>query len=267
MLHERTPSGVRFVLGREFGAKPRIWRGAVSRDPAKLRAPPSDAIPMPVLDSPLLQATLRDELRAAWIHLRATCGSDPLYGFGVYTTSSASYLMVTAFSERGLDQVVQRYLRNEYGKGQDVALLRRALRWSPADSPLHAVGSDLLPGANKIVADLDFEGRWQLEEDDEDDEDFDDEWVDPEVVEVFQVLSQILRELDQEGLFGTGAERERLVLSIWEGDQSNQSRYDNARALNPPAVTRRFGEEMNDAVRVSYAMHHPDLDPPVDDFE
>ena len=222
---------------------------------------------MPILDSPLLQATLRDELRAAWTKLEAEYGSDELYGFGVFTVDSAAYLMVTAFSERGLDQVVQRYLKNEYGKGQDVAHLRRALRWSPADSPLHAVGSELLPGANQIVTDLDFEGRWGLEEEDEDDEDFDDEWVDPEVVEVFQVLFQVLRELDQEGLFGTGTERERLVVSIWEGDQSNRDRYDNAKALNPPSVTRRFGEEMNDALRLSYAMHHPELEPELDDFE
>ena len=221
---------------------------------------------MPVLDSPLLQATLRDELRAAWTTIRESTGADdPPYGFGVFTTDSASYLMVTAFSERGLDAVVKRYAAGKYGRGKDPALLRQSLRWSPADSPLHTVGSALLPKSDKIVCELDFEGRWDLEEDDGEDEDFDDAWVDPEVVEVFQVVVQVLRELDAEGLFGTGAERERLVLSVWEGDQSNLSRHAYAKKLNPPAVTRRFGAEMNLALRAYDQMHHPDKAPSEED--
>ena len=245
---------------------------------------------MPVLDSPLLQTTLRDELRAAWLMLRAERAQDQLYGFGVFTTDSASYLMVTAFSERTLDEAVARHVA-DFGEGgrhaklrksalkmggkpDDPVLQRQALRWSPADSPLHEVGSGLLPRSDKIVQELDFEGRWHLDDggdDDEDDDDHDDhdedeDLPDPEVEEVFQAVVQVLKELDGEGLFGTGAERERVVLSIWEGDQSNLDRHAYAKALNPPAVAARFGREMNEGLRAYYALYMADQGPPEEDL-
>jgi hypothetical protein len=226
---------------------------------------------MPVLDSPLLQSTLRDELRAAWIKIHAEHAAEQLYGFGVFTTDSASYLTVTAFSERGLDAAVARYLASKRGQGSDPALQRQALRWSSADSPLHAVGSGLLPTSDKIVNDLDLAGHGLDDEDenngedDEDDDDFDDEPIDPEVEEVFQVAVQVLRELDQQGLFGIGAERERLVLGLWKGDQSNLERHAYAKALNPPAVARRFGDEMNIGLRAFYQLYMPGEPLPEDD--
>jgi hypothetical protein len=226
---------------------------------------------MPVLDSPLLQSTLRDELRAAWLKIRDAHAQEKLYGFGVFTTDSASYLMVTAFSEGGLDAAVTKYLASQRGKGSDPALQRQTLRWSAADSPLHEAGSGLLPNSDKIVQELDFEGRWQADDDaGDDDDDFDDDFdddelPDPEVEEVFQVVVQVLKELDREGLFGTGAERERLVLSVWEGDQSNVSRYAYAKALNPPAVSRRFGAEMNAGLRAFYQLYMPGEELPEDD--
>ena len=236
---------------------------AVSGSLAKLEASPLGALRMSALDSPLLQATLRDELRAAWLTLQEKHGQDGLYGFGVYTTPSASYLMVTAFSEKGLDEAVAQYVADfsEGGRAADVrqtmlaqggtpddpALWRRALRWSPCDSPLHEVGSPLLPQSDRIIHELDLAGRW-ADDDEMDDDEFDEacEAPDPELDELFRVIVLVLQGLDREGLFGTGAARDRLVLSVWQGDQSDRSRYGFAKSLNPPGVTQRFGREMND---------------------
>jgi hypothetical protein len=225
------------------------------------------ASPMPTLDSPLLLTTLRDELRAAWHAFRALPGHERLYGFGVYTTDSASYLTATAFSETGLDTVAAKYRAGKFGRGRDPALLRESLRWSPADSPLHAEGLELLSRSDAIVQELDFEGRGDDDGDDDgndDDLEADDE-RDPDVQEVFRVAAQALRELDAEGLFGSGDDRERLVLCIWEGDQSNEERYRHARSLNPPSVARRFGEEMNAGLRAYYRAYMPEEEAPEDD--
>ena len=228
---------------------------------------------MPVLDSALLQSTLREELRAAWLKIHAEHVQHRLYGFGVYTTDSASYLTVTAFSEDTLDATavahaaafspggrradLREFALKMGGTPDDPALQKQSLRWSPCDSPLHAAVSELLPRSDKMMQELDFEGRWALD-DDAGDDDEDDDLPDPEVEEVFQVILQVLKELDREGLFGTGAERERLVLSIWQGDQSNQSRHAFAKALNPPAVTARFGQELNAAMRAYDRLYHGD---------
>jgi hypothetical protein len=52
--------------------------------------------------------------------------------------------------------------------------------------------------------------------------------------------------LAEEGVFGRGAERERVVVNILQGDQGGESVLENARRLNPPAgltvLERDFGE-------------------------
>jgi len=239
----------------------------------------------PVLDSALLRATLREELRAAWRQIREAHAQDGLYGFGVYTTPSAGYLNVTAFSEKGLDEVVADYVR-EFGEGgrsakvrqaalrmggrpDDPDLLRRSLRWSPCDSPLHTFGTDLLARSDRIIHAADFEGRW-VDDDDLDDDEFDDacETPDPDVQEVFRIVVEELQRLDREGFFGTGAERQGFVLSIWQGDQSNLSRHAFAKMLNPPETAARFGREMNDSVVAhTLAIHGEKERPELDVFE
>lgn len=239
----------------------------------KLDASATRSTAMPVLDSALLQSTLRDELRAAWRKLQAEHGQDRLYGFGVYTTETASYLMVTAFSEKGLDTRVAQSVA-DFGPGgrhadlrafalknggtpDDPTWQRQSLRWSPCDSPLHEVGSGLLPRSHGIVQELDFAGRW-CDDADLDDDEFEEalEQGDPDIDEVFRVIQQALKELDLEGVFGHGPERHRLVLSIWEGDQSDEARYAFAKALNPPTVVARFGREMNDGAQAYDRLFH-----------
>ena len=83
---------------------------------------------MAVLDSPLLQDTLRDELRAAWTKIREAHASEQLYGFGVFTTDSASYLLVTAFSERTLDEAVARHVADFEEGGRHAKLRKSALK-------------------------------------------------------------------------------------------------------------------------------------------
>ncbi len=225
---------------------------------------------MSEFDSSLLLSTLRTELRAAWTTIHAAHAQDGLYGFGVYTTDSASYLMVTAFSEAGLEQSVAESATSKMGQGKDPALQRESLRWSPCDSPLHEEGSALLPESDRIVQELDAEGGGAEDtdddfDDDDDDDYFDDEEQHPAVAEVFRVAVQALQEMDRDGLFGTGAPREQLVLCVWKGDQSNVERYDFAKALNSPAAARRFGDEMNAGIRAFYKLHMPDEELPEDD--
>jgi len=154
---------------------------------------------------------------------------------------------VSDFRPGGRHADLRQFALDNGNTPDDPALQRQALRWSPCDSPLHEAGSGLLPRSNAIVQALDLEGRWSAD-DELDDEAFDDalENGDPQVDEVFRVVQQVLKELDLEGLFGHGPERHRLVLSVWQGDQSNESRYAFAKALNPPSVAARFGREMND---------------------
>ena len=227
---------------------------------------------MPELDSSLLISTLRNELRAAWATIHGAHAPEQLYGFGVYTTDSASTLMATAFSEAGLAASVAHAVASRRGQGRDPELQRATLRWSPCDSPLHGEGESLLTESDRLVQELELDGGGENDDDAEDfDEDLDDddfledEDHDPVVEAVFAIAVQVLQEMDRDGLFGRGAERERLVLCIWKGDQSNVERHEFAKLLNPLPVARRFGEEMNAGIRAFYKLHMPQEEVPDDD--
>jgi hypothetical protein len=102
---------------------------------------------MRVIDREALKTTMLAELRAAWASLRGRHADERFYSFGLYTTDLADYLMVTASTEEGLLEVTQRYVTRT---GRDATVQRAALRWSPADSPLHAEGDGLLAESDRL---------------------------------------------------------------------------------------------------------------------
>jgi len=176
----------------------------------------------------LFQATLRDELEAAWHSLKAAHPDERFYSFGVYTTDVVDYLMVTASTEQGLERATAAYVQKF---GGDPALRRAALRWSLGDSPLHAEGEGLLAKSDALR----LEGP--------------DPYADTAEAEavlaaVYEDAIGALKLLDRRGVFGVADEREKLLLGIWKGDQSDEERVEFARLLNDAASVERFGREL-----------------------
>ncbi len=180
------------------------------------------------IDPELLRQTLITELSAAWQTLKLAHAGEQFYSFGFYTAELAEYLMVTASTEEGLAQVVGQYLA---GQGGDPQLTRASLRWSPCDSPLHLEGELLLPESGRLrAAGPDpYDDTREAEE---------------SVALVFDTAVAALGHLDQEGTFGPDADRNRLVLGVWEGDQSDEERVEVVRKLNPAAVAKHFAHEL-----------------------
>jgi hypothetical protein len=186
---------------------------------------------MPAIDRVLFRETMLREFRAAWYALRSAHPNERFYAFGFYTAPCAEYLMVTASTEEGLSAATARYTAS---KGCDPDLMRTSLRWNPCDSPLHEECQTLLPKSDALRT----AGPDPYEETPE---------AESAVALVFEVAIDVLKELDREGLFGSGLERDRLVLGIWMGDQPDEDRVDFARQLNSEAVVERFTKEMDDA--------------------
>jgi len=192
---------------------------------------------MRVLDRDLLESTMLAELRAAWATLRSRHPGERFYSFGLYTTDLADYLMVTASTEEGLSEVTQRYVTE---RGSDPTAQRAALRWSPADSPLHAEGEGLLVESDRLRR----AGPDPYADTPEADE---------AISLLFDVAIQCLQQLDREGSFGEGLERAQLVLGIWKGDQSDDERVEFASLLNPRPVAERFAREIAEQSRAFLA--------------
>jgi len=183
----------------------------------------------------LLRTTLLAEFRSAWESLRAARPDEHFYSFGLYTTELAEYLMVTASTEEGLSLATERYVARS---GGDPNLTRASLRWSPCDSPVHEEGSDLLSKSGAVRA----AGPDPYDETHE---------SDIAVSLVLDTAVDVLRQLDREHAFGSDLARARLVLGIWQGDQSDEDRVGFVQQLNPQSVVRRFAKELEEGNNAS----------------
>ena len=156
---------------------------------------------------------LMEATRAAWAELRASRPNDHVYGFALYTTDCADYIVPTAYSHEGLAEVAAKYA----AAGGDLATVTKDLRFSPCDSPLHLLGESHFTSIEPVLARRSRRPERSIEA-------------------CFEALSR----LDAEGLFGSGPARERLVLNVLQGDQSERSIVENARRLNLPGVMAWF---------------------------
>ncbi|WP_439587753.1 DUF4303 domain-containing protein [Hydrogenophaga sp.] len=189
---------------------------------------------MKTIDENRLYAALYVETQQAWRHLKNKHQDENFYAFGLYTTDAASYLTITASTEQGLMTVVEDYVASS-AKSQESQLL--ALRWSPCDSPLHEEGDGLL-SESQAVRDLGPEPYECTEEE-----------SDAAVEAVFRAFTAVIQKLDSEGEFGVGEQREKLILGIWWGDQSDEDRLALACPMNSAAAIERFAREMSAAWR------------------
>lgn len=159
--------------------------------------------------------------RAAFTQVRESHPDESFYCYALYTDAFAAYILPTCGSEEGVRQVARRHA-GAYGRGE--AEQAEDLRWSPPDWPLHMLGEEHFAGVLEL---LESRGDpWQR----------DDDGLDAEVDARFEACFRALALLDAEGFFGGGAERDRVIVTVLQGDQSDRSRLENARRLNPPAA-------------------------------
>jgi hypothetical protein len=159
--------------------------------------------------------------RAAFVEARETNRGESFYSFALFTDPFAAYILPTCSSEEGLRRVAERYVGEFGGTVEEQAA---GLRWSPVDSPYHMLGEDHFAGVLQVLNDRG--DPWQR----------DDDGLDAEIDGRFEAAFRALARLDEEGVFGRGAERTRVVVNILQGDQEEECVLENARRLNPPAA-------------------------------
>lgn len=158
-----------------------------------------------------------------------------LYTFGPYTSSEFGYIVPTASSQQGLDQVVARYKSDPSYAAIPSDHLALQLKWSPCDSPLHeeiAFSDELDELANTMGE------AFHAVHDDQ---------VDAFVESAHVALCTALTTLDQRGVFGKG--ETRPLLNVWKGDQSDAERLALAEVLNPDPLVDRFRAELRHPAR------------------
>ncbi|MBN3724791.1 DUF4303 domain-containing protein [Burkholderia sp. Ac-20379] len=171
---------------------------------------------------------IADAARTTYRALLAAHPDETFYTFALYTDSGAMTVVSSANSEEGLERA-----RQQFNRGRDPHAPAPAwLIWSTAEWAYEAAEASAFNALSKRLADT---------------------VIGPAVPEAefgafFRALQldmiEALRLLDQEGLFGTGAAREKftLFISISDDDGADALESESATMLNPPAVAQRFIE-------------------------
>lgn len=166
---------------------------------------------------------IRDAARGTYRALLAKHPDEHFYAFALYTDSGAMTVVPAANSEEGLQRVRKRMA---VGK-EEVA---PEFTWATGEWVYESAEADSFNALSKRLADAVLSPSFPAAE------------FGHFFHELQRDMIEALRMLDQEGLFGIGAERERITLFVTISDDSRAEELENASAkvLNPPAVFDRF---------------------------
>ncbi len=199
--------------------------------------------------------------RESFLQLQARYHHEQVYHYTLVLSAGFDCIEPGINSEEALQREVDRMVRALSGRGIEVAPgdVAKALRYqvpgphyrvtanssaslAEATDLLAAFGvryADALEHGARIVPDSDGDLAAETR-------------LDDQLTEVLEIPREVLRTLDREGLFGTGAAREQVVLDLawFEGGRPDAWAYATGitaaahSLLNPPAVQARYDQEL-----------------------
>ena len=175
------------------------------------------------LDFDWLRTDVKAAATAAIAELRAAHAGEQFYAFALYTDEGVAGVSPAANTEAHLTKRIAEY---KYTKPAEI----NYLRWSTSEWAYEGFGwKHFKPSYDAMMA-----VRHPPEGDD-----------DPFPVyrkRVVRLMIDVLAEMDREGVFGRGAERDRVTLlcSMTDPDDPFALLDRSARALNPPTVVARY---------------------------
>ena len=186
------------------------------------------------------QTTLLEEARVGFPGIQQQHRGETFYCFALYTYGERAYIFPTASTEEGLTQVARKYMAKDYTQGRTLEQLRRELRWSPCDSPLHSEGGSYCQRANEQLEPVPelLQALYDREHDSW-------EQSDKLIEQLDSIFLDVLKQLDAEGVFGRGEHRASVVVNLLMGDQSDESRLAYAKQLNPREAYQKLEEDLS----------------------
>lgn len=160
--------------------------------------------------------------KTAFTAIRQSHPRETFYVYGLMTNDAAQYLFPVCNTEEGLKKTAKKYKQEghpEHGVDE--------LRWSFGDWAYADEGEEPFEEVNAILAEYtDFD-------------DVDDDEVEKRVERIMEAVVAGLKDLNDEGFFGTGDERNKVAVMI-VGDLDSGLTQEWMRQFNPPAVTNQF---------------------------
>jgi hypothetical protein len=170
------------------------------------------------IDSPELRTLVRTGIAAAFAELRASHPSEHVYAFGLFTDDDASGIVPTANSEEALAALAAKHQR--MGAGFVASLRWSWWEWNFGGS----FGKQHIQAGYRAIFDMERDDFGAFRQ------------------SVLSLMSAVLSDLDAEGIFGRGADRESITLfcSISDSEEAEELFDRSVQALNPPSVVAQY---------------------------
>ncbi|NUP11823.1 MAG: DUF4303 domain-containing protein [Polyangiaceae bacterium] len=170
-----------------------------------------------------VRRVVRDAAKNAWRELRAARPNDTFYYYVLWTTGVVHRPAPSACSEEGLAQVVAAYRQSGSG------MAAKELRWSENDSPFDLAGDHCFARVTTL-----FESLGDPYE-----------RTDAVRRQLLEAVVQALRDLDEEGFFGAGRERDAVVINVtMPGEEDEAETVARARTLNPRGALTAYARAL-----------------------
>lgn len=201
-------------------------------------------------DYPAIRATARDAARRAFQTVREAHPDERFYAFALCSDhEEIGGMSASANTEEGLQRKLDRRSKRkkEYREQEKAALAAAGIAW---DDYLNYYRWNLPEWAYHCIECADFVPLIHMLSDplenlEEDPEESDPEGFNEHRAQVCASMILAMKDLDDEGFFGSGAERESIVLFAYllEPPETYWFALESARRLNPPSVFEGFRKQ------------------------
>ncbi|MGD1939230.1 MAG: DUF4303 domain-containing protein [Cyanophyceae cyanobacterium] len=178
-----------------------------------------------------LYAVLKDEMMDACRASLERHNGENFYGVSLYTCGEYLYLQDTFCTVEGLEKAARKYLKDKYyqreWKNLDGAMQR--LKWSPCDSPYHLEVGEIFDRTADVLGEI-----WESI-DDQSSED-----IRFKYQQIHNTCLAVLVDVRRSGLF----DEARVVFNLLKGDQSDEERWNNAKAVNSEKSLESYRKDM-----------------------
>lgn len=150
--------------------------------------------------------------------LKSEHPNEHFYAFALYTDSSAMSVLAAGNSEQALEDI----LKNADDRSPESDAY---YRWASSEWAYEAFHGAEFKGVSKTVRESPDRSNFSKFK-----------------ADVHAAMIEALRKVDADGVFGTGADRENIIIfvTITDDDNAEQLENDSAKLLNSPAAYQRF---------------------------
>ncbi len=179
----------------------------------------------------VLADAIADAARRAFTQVRAEHPAERFYCFALFASGVVGVIEPTCMGEQALREEAQDAV-DSAGGSPETHLTQ--LRWSPVDSPYYLHGEEHVAEVKRLLDARPDPYDLGLGYDE----------AEAEVQARLEACFDALAQLDREGFFGRGVARDRVLVTVLRGDQSDRSQLRNAPRLNPPAAVQRLADDL-----------------------